>query len=91
MPACIKSTRQHGSVQGPSNFTSDRKKIIEFARSNLPKAQQRQAKYYNQGRREVVFQVSDLFYVDAKVLSSELGKPDYDPTRDPTRNKLLPK
>ncbi|KAI9918229.1 hypothetical protein PsorP6_011846 [Peronosclerospora sorghi] len=29
-----------------------------------------------------------MVYVDARVLSTDLGQPDYDPDRDPTRNKF---
>lgn len=77
---------------GPAlNVTRSRRAVIEFAQKNLRAAQQRQAKYYNKGRRVVEFKKDDLVYVDSRVLSSELGQPDYDPSRDPVRNKMLPK
>ncbi|KAJ0404296.1 hypothetical protein P43SY_003209 [Pythium insidiosum] len=64
---------------------------MEFVRKNLRAAQQRQAKYYNRGRQDVRFERGELDYVDSRVLSSELGQPDYDPHRDYVRNKMPPK
>ena len=78
-------------VTSAANFTRSRQQIIEFAQHNLKRAQERQAKYYNRGRRPVQFDVGDMVYVDARVLSGELGQPDYDPSKDPACNKLLPK
>ncbi|KAI9910803.1 hypothetical protein PsorP6_010878 [Peronosclerospora sorghi] len=83
LPAAVASTTAAG------NFTRDRQRVVEFAQTNMRKAQELQAHYYNQGRRVVEFRVGDMVYVDARVLSTELGEPDYDPDRDPTRNKLL--
>jgi uncharacterized protein (DUF952 family) len=80
-----------GTCIGLYHITRSRREVVEFAQQNLRAAQQRQAKYYNRGRQEVSFQPGDLVYVDSRVLSSELGQPDYDPSKDPVRNKLLPK
>ncbi|KAI9920137.1 hypothetical protein PsorP6_015842 [Peronosclerospora sorghi] len=81
LPAAVTSATAAG------NFTRDRQRVVEFAQTNMRKAQERQAHYYNQGRRVVEFRVGDMVYVDARALSTELGQPDYDPDRDPTHNK----
>ncbi|KAJ0410812.1 hypothetical protein ATCC90586_010135 [Pythium insidiosum] len=87
-----RSERQSHLGPGPAlNITRSRREIIEFVQKNLRVAQERQAKFYNRGRQDVRFERGDLVYVDSRVLSSELGQPDYDPGRDPVRNKMLPK
>ncbi|GMF60929.1 unnamed protein product [Phytophthora fragariaefolia] len=73
------------------NMIRSRQEVIELAQRNMRLAQERQARYYNRGRQQGQFKVGDLVYVDARVLTGELGQPDYDPERDPTCNKLLPK
>ncbi|KAI9906556.1 hypothetical protein PsorP6_004677 [Peronosclerospora sorghi] len=85
LPEAVESATTAG------NFTCDRQRVVDFAQTNMHKSKERQAHYYNQGRREVEFRVGDMVYVDARVFSTELGQPDYDPDRDPTRNKLLPR
>lgn len=73
------------------NMTRSRQETIQLAQRNLRLDQERQAHYYNRGRQQVQLKEGDLVYVDSRVMSSELGQPDYDPGRDPNRNKLLPK
>ncbi|GMF40127.1 unnamed protein product [Phytophthora fragariaefolia] len=73
------------------NMTRSCQEVIELAQRNMRLAKERHARYYNRGRQQVQFKVGDLVYADARVLSSELGQPDYDPERNPTCNKLLPK
>lgn len=75
-----------------SEFVRTRDEAVRMARAQLLKAQERQRRYYNRGRAEVHFQAGDFVFVKANLLNvNRLGRPDYDPARDPTVNKLLPK
>ena len=70
----------------------ERERVIAMAKRNLKEAQARQAKYYNKSRRVCDIEVNDYVYIDATVLNATaIVQPDYDPTKDPTKNKLLPR
>ncbi|OWZ04132.1 Pol Polyprotein [Phytophthora megakarya] len=81
------------SLSGPhSEFVKRREALLRKAKEHLENAQTRQAKYYNKKRKDVSYAVDDWVYVDAKTLNlNEVGQPDYDATKDPTVNKLLPR
>lgn len=85
--------RMQEIAAGPhARFVETREEIVRIAKEQLAKAQQRQVKYYNQRRRDVHYSVGDWVYLDAKVVNlAEVGQPEYDPTKDPNVNKLLPR
>ncbi|ETP27292.1 hypothetical protein F441_00185, partial [Phytophthora nicotianae CJ01A1] len=65
--------------------------VVNYAKEQLNKAQERQKRFYDQHRKVVKFKVSDFVYVRAKLLNKNISTPDYDITKDPTKNKLLPR
>lgn len=79
-------------VEDQASFVNTRSEANESARRHLVQAQERQRRYYDQGRRDVHFNVGDFVYVKARLLNANrMARPDYDPERDPTVNKLLPR
>ncbi|KAF4029105.1 putative integrase catalytic domain-containing protein [Phytophthora infestans] len=75
-----------------ASFVSTRTEAMDAARRHLVQAQERQRRYYDRGRQDERFSEGDLVYVKARLLSiNRMARPDYDPERDPTVNKLLPK
>ncbi|KAL4145628.1 hypothetical protein PRNP1_013295 [Phytophthora ramorum] len=85
--------RVNHRMSGPqAEFVQHREDLLRTAKEHLKQAQARQAKYYNKNRKDVTYEVGDLAYIDAKVINlNEVGQPAYDPTKDPTVNKLLPR
>ncbi|GMF48760.1 unnamed protein product [Phytophthora fragariaefolia] len=85
--------RMQEEVSGPhAQFVHAREEIVRVAKEQLARAQESQAKYHNQRRREVHYGVDDWVYLDAKVVNlAEVGQPENDPAKDPNVNKLLPR
>lgn len=63
--------------------------IVGYVKAELAKVQERQKQFYDQCLLYVQFQVSDCIYVRAKLVIKRMGKPDYSPTKGPTKRKLL--
>lgn len=75
----------------PSNFLSERQAVVAYAKEQLEKAQARQKRFYDQNRVEISFKTSNFVYVRANLLNESLSNADYDISKDPTKNKLLPR
>ncbi|KAG3004759.1 hypothetical protein PC120_g18352 [Phytophthora cactorum] len=71
-------------------FLEDHQAVIDYAKEQLAKAQERQKKSYDQHRKIVNFNISAFVYVRAKLLNKNFETPDCDFSKDPTKNKLLP-
>ncbi|GMF15633.1 unnamed protein product [Phytophthora fragariaefolia] len=72
-------------------FLEDRQAAIDYAKDQLSKAQARQKRYYDKHRTHTMFELSDFVYVRAKLLNKAFSTPDYDISKDSTKNKLLPR
>ncbi|POM64508.1 Polyprotein [Phytophthora palmivora] len=72
-------------------FLEDRQAAIDYAKDQLSKAQARQKRYYDKHRNHTTFELSDFVYVRAKLLNKTFSTPDYDISKDTTKNKLQPR